>query len=101
MNKRQSLLMIRGNLSCCFRLYFCVYLLSFASVRLLYLRVAQILYSMDVLCFHNLLLKFSLNMFKFNTAFGIHSVATSIVRDDQFSTIHCVYLALFLDCPFF
>ena len=85
MNKCQSLPMIRANLSYTFGLYFCVYLLLCASLRLLYLRVTQILYSMHVLCFifvHDiqfLLLKFFLTCLKINNSTQrLASVATSI-----------------------
>ena len=35
-----------------FGLHFCVYLLLYACLRLLHLKVAEILYTMHVLCFH-------------------------------------------------
>ena len=40
------------NLSFSFGLHFCVYLLLYAALRLLHLKVAEILYSMHVLCFN-------------------------------------------------
>ena len=44
--------MIKASLSFSFGLHFCVYLLLYAAVRLLHLKVAEILYSMCVLCFN-------------------------------------------------
>ena len=43
--------MIRENPSSSFRLHFCVYLLLYAGLRLLHLKVVQILYTLHVLCF--------------------------------------------------
>ena len=40
------------NLIFSFRLHICAYLLLYAHPRLLHLKVAQVLYSMHVLCFH-------------------------------------------------
>ena len=71
--------MIKANLSFSFGLHFCVYLLLYATLRLLHLKVAEILYSMHLLCFNiytgylvtNIYLSNSANMFQqFNTAFG-------------------------------
>ena len=44
--------MIKANQSFSFGLHFCVYLLLYATLRLLHLKVAEILYSMPVLCFN-------------------------------------------------
>ena len=102
MNKRQSLPMIRANLSYTFGLYFCVYLLLCASLRLLYLRVTQILYSMHVLCFifvHDiqfLLLKFFLTCLTIQ-----HSVWHLWLLQSPHCQIPETTLALFLGSPSF
>ena len=76
-----------------------LYLLLCASLRLLCLRVAQILHSMHVVCFHvcNFSYQFTAQIFAEHVLTIQHSVchlATSVVRDHQFSTIHLCGLSL-------
>ena len=81
MSEHWSMPVIGANLSFFSRLHFCVFHLLYASVTLLHLKVAQVVYSMHVLCLHiytgylvtmqYLLLKFLPTcLTQFNTAFG-------------------------------
>ena len=103
--------MIKASLSFFFGLHFCVYLLLYAALRLLHLKVAGILYSMRVLCFniyagYLVTSQILANMFNNSTQHlaAVHGYFNLPVVWSQFSSISLhlrVLMALFLGSPGF